>query len=131
VFLDQNQAVHPSLKKPLKNSTLQRDLIKELQTILDKYVSLFFFRLNADNCQTKYVLLFSPCQVLKTGLVTQASGSAYIEVGKTKIACAVYGPRQLKKAAFSRNGTLNCEFKFSTFSCQKKRGHIKVKYTLE
>ncbi|KAI8875462.1 ribosomal protein S5 domain 2-like protein [Backusella circina FSU 941] len=63
--------------------------------------------------------------IRRTGLVTQANGSAYIEVGKTKIACAVYGPRQLKKAAFSRNGTLNCEFKFSTFSCQKKRGHIK------
>jgi ribonuclease PH len=27
--------------------------------------------------------------VLKTGLVTQASGSAYIEVGNTKVTCAV------------------------------------------
>ena len=26
---------------------------------------------------------------LKTGLVTQASGSAYIETGKTKLICAV------------------------------------------
>lgn len=62
---------------------------------------------------------------LKPGLVTQASGSAYIEVGNTKVTCAVYGPRQLKKAAFSQNGTLNCEFKFSTFSCTKRRGQMR------
>ncbi|GAA5811077.1 hypothetical protein MFLAVUS_004506 [Mucor flavus] len=62
---------------------------------------------------------------LKTGLVSQASGSAYIEVGNTKVTCAVYGPRQLKKAAFSRNGTLNCDFKFATFSCTKRRGQMK------
>ncbi|KAG0173681.1 hypothetical protein DFQ28_009183 [Apophysomyces sp. BC1034] len=62
---------------------------------------------------------------LKTGLVTQANGSAYIEVGNTKVVCAVYGPRQLKKSGFSKNGTLNCEFKFSTFSCAKRRGHLR------
>ncbi|KAI7872496.1 ribosomal protein S5 domain 2-type protein [Spinellus fusiger] len=62
---------------------------------------------------------------LRTGLVTQANGSAYIEVGNTKAVCAVYGPRQLKKSGFSRNGTLNCEFKFSTFSCTKKRNHMR------
>lgn len=39
-----------------------------------------------------------------------------------------YGPRQLKKAAFSRNGTLNCEFKFSTFSCTKRRSQLKVNH---
>ncbi|KAI7855832.1 ribosomal protein S5 domain 2-type protein [Circinella umbellata] len=62
---------------------------------------------------------------LKTGLVTQANGSAYIEVGNTKAVCAVYGPRQLKRAGFSSNGTLNCEFKFSTFSCTKRRAHMR------
>ncbi|KAI9491510.1 ribosomal protein S5 domain 2-type protein [Zychaea mexicana] len=62
---------------------------------------------------------------LKTGLVTQANGSAYIEVGNTKAVCAVYGPRQLKRSGFSSNGTLNCEFKFSTFSCSKRRGHMR------
>ena len=29
-------------------------------------------------------------KVLKTGLISQASGSAYIETEKTKIACAMY-----------------------------------------
>ncbi|CAO0792404.1 unnamed protein product [Mucor circinelloides] len=62
---------------------------------------------------------------LKTGLITQASGSAYIEVGNTKVTCAVYGPRQLKKADFSNLCKLNCDFKFSTFSCTKRRGQIR------
>ncbi|KAG1447724.1 hypothetical protein G6F56_009169 [Rhizopus delemar] len=62
---------------------------------------------------------------LKPGLVTQASGSAYIEVGNTKVTCAVYGPRQLKKSAFSQNGTINCDFKFSPFSRIKRRTAIR------
>ncbi|KAI7880188.1 ribosomal protein S5 domain 2-like protein [Lichtheimia hyalospora FSU 10163] len=62
---------------------------------------------------------------LKTGLVNQANGSAYIEMGNTKAVCAVYGPRQLKRSGFSNNGTLNCEFKFATFSCAKRRGHMR------
>ncbi|KAI8338045.1 ribosomal protein S5 domain 2-type protein [Chlamydoabsidia padenii] len=62
---------------------------------------------------------------MKTGLVTQANGSTYIEMGNTKVVCAVYGPRQLKKVGFSPHGTLNCEFKFATFSCAKRRGHMR------
>ncbi|KAI7898761.1 ribosomal protein S5 domain 2-type protein [Cokeromyces recurvatus] len=62
---------------------------------------------------------------LKSGLVTQANGSAYIEIGNTKVTCAVYGPRQLKKAEFSPLCKLNCDFKFSTFSCIKRRGQIR------
>ncbi|KAG0253274.1 hypothetical protein DFQ27_007505 [Actinomortierella ambigua] len=65
---------------------------------------------------------------LKTGLINQANGSAYIELERTKIACGVYGPRQKKASqlsSFSGKGTLNCEFKFATFSCQKRRHHIR------
>ncbi|KAF9584902.1 hypothetical protein BGW38_004745 [Lunasporangiospora selenospora] len=64
---------------------------------------------------------------LKTGLISQASGSAYIELEKTKIACGVYGPRPIKKSGygFSGTGTLNCEFKFATFACVKRRNHIR------
>ncbi|KAL1924603.1 uncharacterized protein VTP21DRAFT_4257 [Calcarisporiella thermophila] len=60
---------------------------------------------------------------LKTGLINQANGSAYIEMNQTKIACGVYGPRQSKRPSFSGKGKLNCEVKFSTFSCPKRRGH--------
>ncbi|ORX48810.1 ribosomal protein S5 domain 2-like protein [Hesseltinella vesiculosa] len=62
---------------------------------------------------------------LKTGLVTQANGSAYIEMGKIKIVCAVYGPRQLKRVGFSSQGTLTCDFKFSSFSCVQRRNHMR------
>ncbi|KAI9261088.1 ribosomal protein S5 domain 2-type protein [Sporodiniella umbellata] len=63
---------------------------------------------------------------LKPGLVTQANGSAYIEVGKTKVTCAVYGPRQVKKSTqFSQNGIINCDFKFSPFSRTKRRSAIR------
>ncbi|RKP27693.1 ribosomal protein S5 domain 2-type protein [Syncephalis pseudoplumigaleata] len=63
---------------------------------------------------------------LRTGLISQASGSAYIELGQTKVACAVYGPRQLKKQqGFSEQGRLYCEFKFATFACKKRRHPIR------
>ncbi|KAF8980545.1 hypothetical protein BGZ46_004028 [Entomortierella lignicola] len=64
---------------------------------------------------------------LKTGLISQANGSAYIELEKTKLACGVYGPRPAKKVGqvFSGKGVLNCEIKFATFSCAKRRSNIR------
>ncbi|KZV91047.1 ribosomal protein S5 domain 2-like protein [Exidia glandulosa HHB12029] len=58
---------------------------------------------------------------LQTGLITQANGSAYIETERTKIACAVYGPRQLKNTPYSDKGKLNVEVKFAPFSCRTRR----------
>jgi len=58
---------------------------------------------------------------LKTGLINQANGSAYIETDRTKIACAVYGPRQLKNAPYSDKGKLKVEVKFAPFSCVHRR----------
>ncbi|KAG0363938.1 hypothetical protein BGZ54_007956 [Gamsiella multidivaricata] len=64
---------------------------------------------------------------LKTGLISQANGSAYIELEKTKLACGVYGPRPAKRTGvFSGKGTLNCEIKFATFSCAKRRSNIRA-----
>ncbi|KAG0376396.1 hypothetical protein BGX24_007794 [Mortierella sp. AD032] len=64
---------------------------------------------------------------LKTGLISEANGSAYIELEKTKLTCGVYGPRPIKRAGqgFSDRGTLNCEIKFATFSCVKRRGTMR------
>ncbi|PAV23941.1 ribosomal S5 domain 2 [Pyrrhoderma noxium] len=62
---------------------------------------------------------------LKTGLITQANGSAYIETGNTKIACAVYGPRQSKSATYNEKGKLNVEVKFAPFSCTKRRAPMR------
>lgn len=59
---------------------------------------------------------------LKTGLITQAQGSAYIEQDGTKVICSVYGPRAvIRKEEFSMQGQLTCDFKFTTFSCRNRR----------
>ncbi|EGN95942.1 hypothetical protein SERLA73DRAFT_185379 [Serpula lacrymans var. lacrymans S7.3] len=62
---------------------------------------------------------------LQPGLINQANGSAYIETDKTKIACAVYGPRQSKTTTFSENGRLNVEVKFSPFSCARRKAPLR------
>ena len=70
------------------------------------------------------IVSFMDFLVMKTGVVSQAKGSAYIEQGNTKVICAVYGPREVqKKSDFSLNGQLFCEFKYAPFSCTKRRGH--------
>ena len=59
--------------------------------------------------------------VLKTGTVTQAKGSAYIEQGQTKAICAVYGPREIpRRSDFSMKGILNCVVDHTAFA-QKRR----------
>ncbi|CAE1138284.1 MTR3 [Acanthosepion pharaonis] len=61
---------------------------------------------------------------LRAGVISQAKGSAYIELNKTKVICAVYGPREItRREEFSMKGQLTCEFKFATFSCQLRRQH--------
>ncbi|KAK0197068.1 3' exoribonuclease family, domain 1-domain-containing protein [Armillaria mellea] len=62
---------------------------------------------------------------LQPGLITQANGSAYIETEKTKIACAVYGPRQSKNTAYSENGRLNVEVKFAPYSCERRKAPMR------
>ena len=52
--------------------------------------------------------------VLKTGVISQAAGSAYAEFGGTKLMVGIYGPRQSdRKETFSDNGRINCEFELS------------------
>lgn len=61
---------------------------------------------------------------LKTGIVSQAQGSAYIEQNGTKVICSVYGPRAvIKREEFSMKGQLTCEFKSAPFSCVYRRSH--------
>ncbi|CDZ97352.1 Exosomal 3'-5' exoribonuclease complex, subunit Rrp41 and related exoribonucleases [Phaffia rhodozyma] len=57
---------------------------------------------------------------LKTGLISQANGSAYIEMENTKIACAVYGPRP-KPPPYSASGVLNIEVKYAPFASDPRR----------
>ncbi|XP_078383804.1 exosome complex component MTR3-like isoform X2 [Oculina patagonica] len=62
---------------------------------------------------------------LRSGVVSHARGSAYIEMQKTKVTCAVYGPRESQRQQeFSEKGKLTCEFKFAPFSCWQRRQHM-------
>ena len=54
---------------------------------------------------------------LKTGAVTAAAGSAYAEIGQTKVIVSVFGPRESYKAeAFSGIGRLNCHVQYTSFA---------------
>eukprot|EP00051_Salpingoeca_urceolata_P011742 m.145922 g.145922 ORF g.145922 m.145922 type:complete len:259 (+) comp17235_c0_seq2:229-1005(+) len=61
---------------------------------------------------------------LQNGVVTQARGSAYIEMGQTKVTAACYGPRDhLRTREYSAQGKLDCVFKFAPFACRTRRAH--------
>lgn len=61
---------------------------------------------------------------LKTGIVSQAKGSSYVEVGKTKLIVSVFDPREIpNKPDYGLKGEIYCEFKFAPFSCPKRRLH--------
>ncbi|KDQ60786.1 hypothetical protein JAAARDRAFT_31760 [Jaapia argillacea MUCL 33604] len=62
---------------------------------------------------------------LKPGLISQANGSAYVETSRTKVVCAVYGPRQSKSSSYSEKGRLNVEVKFAPFSCTRRRAPLR------
>ncbi|XP_060519302.1 exosome complex component MTR3-like [Cylas formicarius] len=61
---------------------------------------------------------------LKTGVVSQAKGSSYIEQGMTKLIVSVFDPREIpNRTEYRLKGELYCEFKFAPFSCPKRRLH--------
>ncbi|KAK7091090.1 exosome complex component MTR3-like [Littorina saxatilis] len=62
---------------------------------------------------------------LKAGLISQAKGSAFAELDKTKVVCAVYGPHEVaRREDFSMQGQISCEVKFAPFSCRVRRQHV-------
>ncbi|PRP84693.1 hypothetical protein PROFUN_07943 [Planoprotostelium fungivorum] len=65
---------------------------------------------------------------MKTGIIGQASGSAYLEMANTKIICGIYGPRQIPKMEFSEKAKLQCDFKFATFAESRRE---RRKYTAD
>ncbi|KAL7302791.1 hypothetical protein TKK_0004831 [Trichogramma kaykai] len=59
---------------------------------------------------------------IKLGVVTQVKGSAYIEMGDTKVICSVHPPREIhNKVSFSPEGELFVEFKYALFATTDKR----------
>ena len=70
--------------------------------------------------------------VLKTGIVTKAKGSAYIEQGQTKAICAVYGPREIpRRSDFSMRGILNCTLEHTPYAKQHRKAPEAQKDDLE
>lgn len=70
--------------------------------------------------------MFEIFLVMKIGILSQAKGSAYVEYQNTKVICSVFDPREIpNKSEYSVNGGLYCEFKFASFSTQKRRGFIR------
>ncbi|XP_051884129.1 exosome complex component MTR3 [Pristis pectinata] len=71
----------------------------------------------------------------RAGLVSQADGSVYAECGRTKLLCAVYGPREAERREERRRGgaALGCEFRFAPFSCKKRaawiQGNLEKEYS--
>lgn len=62
---------------------------------------------------------------MKTGIISQAKGSAYLELNKTKVLVSVFDPREIPRLSeFSPNGELYCEFKFAPFSNYERRNHV-------
>merc|ERR1739844_624800 len=60
----------------------------------------------------------------RTGVISQARGSAYVEQGDTKIMCGVYGPREIpRRSDFSMKGVLSCSFDRAPFASPKRLGY--------
>lgn len=53
---------------------------------------------------------------LRIGVLPNATGSAYLELGDTKILCTVSGPQQADGQDFLSNGKLECTVKFTAFA---------------
>lgn len=64
--------------------------------------------------------------VMRTGVSSQAKGSAYVEYHNTKVVCSVFDPREIpNKSEYSINGELYCEFKFAPFSTKNRHGFVR------
>ncbi|XP_062559120.1 exosome complex component MTR3-like [Armigeres subalbatus] len=59
---------------------------------------------------------------MKLGVVSTAKGSAYVELGNTKVIVSVFDPREIpKQNKFRALGELYCDFKFSPFACTHRK----------
>ncbi|KAI8920689.1 ribosomal protein S5 domain 2-type protein [Entophlyctis helioformis] len=63
----------------------------------------------------------------RIGLLAQADGSAYIELGNTKCLAAVYGPKEprLASAALHDRASINVEFNVASFSSGERKTKLR------
>jgi exosome complex component MTR3 len=53
---------------------------------------------------------------LKTGVLPNATGSAHVELGETKVLCTISGPQQADGQEFLNHGKLECTVRFTAFA---------------
>lgn len=60
---------------------------------------------------------------IEVGILEKSNGSAYIELGKTKIFAAIYGPREVhpKHLALPDRAILNCRYHMTSFSTDERK----------
>lgn len=60
---------------------------------------------------------------IEAGVLDRSDGSAYVEVGKTKIYAAVYGPREAhpKHLAQPHKAILSCRYHMAAFSVEQRK----------
>ena len=55
--------------------------------------------------------------LVSTGIIKNASGSAYVELGNMKILCSVQGPRDsFLNDSNTDQGIIKCDFKYAPFA---------------
>ena len=60
---------------------------------------------------------------IESGVLPNADGSAYIEMGRNKIIVGVFGPREMHPRRFAKpnEATLRCRYHMSPFSVDPRR----------
>ena len=53
---------------------------------------------------------------MRTGVISQASGSALLELGRTKVICSVYGPHPAEGREYMEQGQLECSVRLASFA---------------
>eukprot|EP00123_Amoebidium_parasiticum_P014175 comp22375_c1_seq1/m.33357 comp22375_c1_seq1/g.33357 ORF comp22375_c1_seq1/g.33357 comp22375_c1_seq1/m.33357 type:complete len:247 (-) comp22375_c1_seq1:315-1055(-) len=65
--------------------------------------------------------------VCRLGVFEQADGSAYVEMGSTKVLATIYGPHEAKSRGKSQadRAIINCEYSMATFSTGERKRRAK------
>ncbi|XP_047470815.1 exosome complex component MTR3-like [Penaeus chinensis] len=59
---------------------------------------------------------------MSLGIISQAKGSSYVELGNTKVCCGVYGPKDVQRGNdFKMSCQVICEVKMAPFSCPVRK----------
>lgn len=95
--------------KPLKLSTLDPNNLLNTETLTRAVDGRFPEQMRSFN--------------VRPNVISQAKGSCYLEIGNTKLTCAIYGPRGTGKIgkAFLDQGNVYCEVDLLPFASDKRR----------